>query len=197
MPFIIRMFFRGCTWRRKTKEKVIYLTFDDGPVPETTPYLLDLLDEYGWKATFFCVGENVQRHPELYREILARGHRTGNHTFNHLRGTRCSTEEYVDNVRKAAEYIDSPLFRPPHGRMKGNQRRRLREQYEIIMWDVLTQDYNKLLSPDYILGKIRRLSRNGSIVVYHDSVKARNNLLATLPRAIEFWNEQGFRCGLL
>ena len=197
MPFIIRMFFRGCTWRRKTKEKVIYLTFDDGPVPETTPYLLDLLDEYGWKATFFCVGENVQRHPELYREILARGHRTGNHTFNHLRGTRCSTEEYVDNVRKAAEYIDSPLFRPPHGRMKGNQRRRLREQYEIIMWDVLTRDYNKLLSPDYILGKIRRLSRNGSIVVYHDSVKARNNLLATLPRAIEFWNEQGFRCGLL
>ena len=197
MPFIIRMFFRGCTWRRKTKEKVIYLTFDDGPVPETTPYLLDLLDEYGWKATFFCVGENVQRHPELYREILARGHRTGNHTFNHLRGTRCSTEEYVDNVRKAAEYIDSPLFRPPHGRMKGNQRRKLREQYEIIMWDVLTQDYNKLLSPDYILGKIRRLSRNGSIVVYHDSVKARNNLLATLPRAIEFWNEQGFRCGLL
>ena len=197
MPFIIRMFFRGCTWRRKTKEKVIYLTFDDGPVPETTPYLLDLLDEYGWKATFFCVGENVQRHPELYREILARGHRTGNHTFNHLRGTRCSTEEYVDNVRKAAEYIDSPLFRPPHGRMKGNQRRKLREQYEIIMWDVLTQDYNKLLSPDYILGKIQRLSRNGSIVVYHDSVKARNNLLATLPRAIEFWNEQGFRCGLL
>ncbi len=197
MPFIIRMFFRGCTWRRKTKEKVIYLTFDDGPVPETTPYLLDLLDEYGWKATFFCVGENVQRHPELYREILARGHRTGNHTFNHLRGTRCSTEEYVDNVHKAAEYIDSPLFRPPHGRMKGNQRRRLREQYEIIMWDVLTRDYNKLLSPDYILGKIRRLSRNGSIVVYHDSVKARNNLLATLPRAIEFWNEQGFRCGLL
>lgn len=197
MPFIIRMFFRGCTWRRKTKEKVIYLTFDDGPVPETTPYLLDLLDEYGWKATFFCVGENVQRHPELYREILARGHRTGNHTFNHLRGTRCSTEEYVDNVHKASEYIDSPLFRPPHGRMKGNQRRRLREQYEIIMWDVLTQDYNKLLSPDYILGKIRRLSRNGSIVVYHDSVKARNNLLATLPRAIEFWNEQGFRCGLL
>ena len=197
MPFIIRMFFRGCTWRRKTKEKVIYLTFDDGPVPETTPYLLDLLDEYGWKATFFCVGENVQRHPELYREILARGHRTGNHTFNHLRGTRCSTEEYVDNVRKAAEYIDSPLFRPPHGRMKGNQRRKLREQYEIIMWDVLTQDYNKLLSPDYILGKIRRLSRNGSIVVYHDSAKARNNLLATLPRAIEFWNEQGFRSGLL
>ena len=197
VPFIIRMFFRGCTWRRKTREKVIYLTFDDGPVPETTPYLLDLLDEYGWKATFFCVGENVQRHPELYREILARGHRTGNHTFNYLRGTHCGIEEYVDNVYKAAEYIDSPLFRPPHGRMKARQRRKLREQYEIIMWDVLTQDYNKLLSPDYILGKIRRLSRNGSIVVYHDSAKARNNLLATLPRAIEFWNEQGFRSGLL
>ena len=191
------MFFRGCTWRRKTRKKVIYLTFDDGPVPETTPYLLDLLDEYGWKATFFCVGENVQRHPELYREILARGHRTGNHTFNHLRGTRCGIEEYVDNVHKAGEYIDSTLFRPTHGRMKARQRRKLREQYEIIMWDVLTQDYNKLLSPDYILGKIRRLSRNGSIVVYHDSAKARNNLLATLPRAIEFWNEQGFRSGLL
>ncbi len=191
------MFYRGCTWRRKTKEKVIYLTFDDGPIPETTPFLLDLLDEYNWKATFFCVGENVQKYPDLYREILARGHRTGNHTFNHMKGYRSGIEEYVENVRKASEYIDSNLFRPPHGRMRSRQRKNLREHYEIIMWDILTQDYNKSLTPEYILGKIRRLSRKGSIVVFHDSIKSRNNMLATLPRAIEFWNEQGFKSGLL
>lgn len=191
------MFYRGCTWRRKTKEKVIYLTFDDGPIPETTPFLLDLLDEYNWKATFFCVGENVQKYPDLYREILARGHRTGNHTFNHMKGYRSGIEEYVENVRKASEYIDSNLFRPPHGRMRSHQRKNLREHYEIIMWDILTQDYNKSLTPEYILGKIRRLSRKGSIVVFHDSIKSRNNMLATLPRAIEFWNEQGFKSGLL
>ncbi len=197
MPKIIRLFRRNCTWRRDTKEKVIYLTFDDGPVPETTPFLLDLLDCYNWKATFFCVGENVQKYPELYREILNRGHRTGNHTFNHLKGSRCDTEEYVENVQKAAGYIESKLFRPPYGRLTSKQGKRLGEDYEIIMWDVLTKDYNKWFTPDHIMGKIRRLSRRGSIVVFHDSVRARNNVLSTLPQAIEFWNAQGFRHGLL
>lgn len=191
------MFYKGCTWRRKTKDKVIYLTFDDGPVPEVTPFLLDLLDEYNWKATFFCVGENVQKYPELYQDILARGHQVGNHTFNHMKGFRTGIEEYVNNVQKASEYIDSNLFRPPHGRMRRRQRRNLRENYEIIMWDILTRDYNKSLTPEHIMGKIRRLSRKGSIVLFHDSIKARNNMLATLPRAIEFWNEQGYTSGTL
>lgn len=197
VPFVLRMFYRGCTWRRKSKEKIIYLTFDDGPVPEVTPLVLDLLDEYNWKATFFCVGENVQKYPELYQEIIKRGHRTGNHTFNHLKGFSTGIQEYATNINKAAEYIDSNLFRPPYGRIRQRQKKHLRNEYEIIMWDLLTRDYNKSLTPETIMAKIRRLSRKGSIVLFHDSIKARNNMLATLPRAIEFWNEQGYKSGLL
>ena len=194
---IIRLFYRAFTWRRKTKEKLIYLTFDDGPTPEVTPLVLDLLDEYGWKATFFCVGENVQKYPELYQEILRRGHRTGNHTFNHLSGFSTGIEEYVINVKKAAEYIDSNLFRPPHGRIRQGQKNQLLQDYEIVMWDLLTRDYSKYQTPEAILHRIKRLSRKGSIILFHDSVKARNNVLATLPRAIEFWNEQAYRFALL
>lgn len=194
---IVKLFYRDCIWRRKSKDKVIYLTFDDGPVPEVTPLVLDLLDEYNWKATFFCVGENVQKYPELYQEILKRGHRTGNHTFNHLKGFSTGTEEYVSNVNKASEYIDSNLLRPPYGKIRFRQKRNLRNKYDIIMWDLLTRDYNKSLTPEVIMNKIRRLSRKGSIVLFHDSIKARNNMLAVLPRAIEFWNEQGYKSGLL
>jgi len=197
VPKIIRLFYRGFTWRRKSKEKVIYLTFDDGPVPEVTPLVLDLLDEYGWKATFFCVGENVQKYPELYDDILKRGHRTGNHTFNHLKGFSTGIDEYVENVAKAAGYIDSNLLRPPYGKIKNRQKKKLRDDYEIIMWDLLTRDYSKSLTPEQIMHKIRRLSRKGSIVLFHDSIKARNNMLAVLPRAIEFWNEQGYHSELL
>ncbi len=197
VPVLIRTFYIGCVWRRKTKDKTIYLTFDDGPVPEVTPVLLDLLDEYNWKATFFCVGENVQKYPDLYQDILRRGHHTGNHTFNHLKGFSYSIDEYVNNVYKASEYIDSKLFRPPYGKIKQRQKKELQKEYEIIMWDLLTQDYNKSRTPEIIMNKIRRLSRKGSIVLFHDSIKARNNMLATLPRAIEFWNEQGYTSGLL
>ena len=195
---IIRLFYRGFTWRKKTKEKIIYLTFDDGPTPELTPLILELLDEYGWKATFFCVGENVEKYPELYQEILNRGHRTGNHTFNHLNGFSSGIEEYVTNVRKAAEYIDSNLFRPPYGKIKRRQKKQIKlDNYEIVMWDLFTRDYDKKQTPEAILHKIKRLSRKGSIVLFHDSVKARNNVLAAFPRAIEFWNEQGYRFGVL
>lgn len=195
---IIRLFYRGFTWRKKTKEKIIHLTFDDGPTPEITPWILELLDEYGWKATFFCVGENVEKYPELYQKILNRGHRTGNHTFNHLSGFSTKTEEYITNVRKAAEHIDSNLFRPPYGKIKRKQKKQIKlDGYEIVMWDLFTRDYNKKQTPEAILHKIKRLSRKGSIVLFHDSAKARNNVLAALPRAIEFWNEQGYRFGLL
>ena len=197
VPILIRLLYRKCVWRRKTKEKIIYLTFDDGPTPEVTPLVLDLLDEYNWKATFFCVGENVQKHSELYQEILNRGHRVGNHTFNHLKGFSTGIEEYVTNVQKAAEHIDSNLLRPPYGKIKNRQKKRLHEKYEIVMWDLLTRDYNKSLTPEIIMNKIRRYSRKGSIVLFHDSAKARNNMLATLPRAIEFWNEEGYKSGLL
>lgn len=197
VPLIFRIFMRGYVWRRKSTEKIIYLTFDDGPIPEVTPLVLDLLDEYGWKATFFCVGENVKKYPELYDEILKRGHKTGNHTYNHLKGYSTSIEKYAENVRKASEYIDSTLFRPPYGRIRHRQKKELQQEYEIIMWDVLTQDYDKSMTPDMIMNRIKRYSRKGSIVLFHDSLKSRNNVIAALPRAIELWNALGFKYGLL
>lgn len=196
-PAFLRPFFAGTVWRKKTSSKVIYLTFDDGPVPEVTPQVLDILDRYGWKATFFNVGDNVRKYPELYRELINRGHQTGNHTFNHLAGYKYSTDEYVSNVRKAAEYIRSNLFRPPHGRITRAQIKALKQDYRIIMWDVITHDYNARLSREQVLKNVTRNLRKGSIVVFHDSVKARNHVLSVLPDAIEFWISNGYTFGLL
>jgi len=196
-PDILRPFLGKLLWRKKSSEKVIYVTFDDGPVPEVTPRVLDMLDEYNLKATFFCVGENVEKYPELYNDILRRGHKTGNHTYNHLKGISVSTEDYVANVKKAAGLIDSRLFRPPYGRINFRQKQALRKEYEIVMWDLITQDYNKNLSPNNILQNIKRYSRNGSLVVFHDSIKAERNMLTVLPRAIEYWNSRGYRFEVL
>ena len=194
---IFRPFLGKLTWRRSSSSKVIYLTFDDGPMPEVTPLVLDLLDKYNVKATFFCVGENVRKYPELYKEILQRGHRTGNHTFNHIKGFNVPTSEYVANVDKAAEYIDSKLFRPQYGRIKRNQIRKLKSRYEIIMWDLLTFDYNQKIEKEAIIRRVKHQSRNGSIVVFHDSLKAKNNMLSVLPLAIEFWNSKDYTFDLL
>jgi len=196
-PDLLRPFLGKLLWRKDSSEKVIYVTFDDGPVPEVTPLVLDLLDEYNIKATFFCVGENVEKYPEIYNEVLKRGHHTGNHTYNHLKGISVSTDEYVANVQKAAERIDSNLFRPPFGRIKNKQKRALRDRYEIVMWDLITYDYDKSLSPETILHNIKRFSRNGSLVVFHDSIKAERNMLAVLPLAIEYWNSKGYRFDVL
>jgi peptidoglycan/xylan/chitin deacetylase (PgdA/CDA1 family) len=191
------LFFPSLIWRVKTRSKLIYLTFDDGPVPEVTPQVLDILDAFGWKATFFCVGENVVKYPDLYQEILARGHRTGNHSYNHIRGFRYATEEYVQNVKKASEMIQSKLFRPPHGRIKLAQLKALRKEYDIVMWDVITYDYDRKRSPERILKTIRRNLRKGSVVVFHDSLKAKENVLEVLPKALAFWQSKGYGCALL
>ena len=197
LPRIIRPFFRNTIWRKTPSEKVIYLTFDDGPVPEVTPSVLDILDKYGWKATFFCVGENVLKYPELYNDVLRRGHRTGNHSFNHIKGFNYSTEAYVENVKKAAEYIHSDLFRPPYGRITRKQISALKDDYNIVMWDVITHDYDKKLSPEQVFANVTNHLRKGSIVVFHDSVKASTNVLEVLPKAIEFWKNQGYDYRLL
>jgi len=166
-------------------------------VPEVTPLVLDLLDEHNIKATFFCVGENVQKHPDTFAQVMSRGHKVGNHTFNHLKGFSVTDEEYYDNIDKAAELIDSKLFRPPYGRITGKQMKKLRDRYTIIMWDVITHDYNKNLSPETIMRTIKRYSRNGSLVVFHDSIKAKENVLAVLPLAIEYWKSKGYTFGVL
>ena len=196
-PRLLRPLWGKVVWRKDPSKKVIYLTFDDGPVPEVTPLVLDLLDEHNIKATFFCVGENVQKHPDTFAQVMSRGHKVGNHTFNHLKGFSVKDEEYYDNIDKAAELIDSKLFRPPYGRITGKQMKKLRDRYTIIMWDVITHDYNKSLSPETIMRTIKRYSRNGSLVVFHDSIKAKENVLAVLPLAIEYWKSKGYTFGVL
>ena len=196
-PGILRPFWRKVIWRKSTSEKVIYLTFDDGPVPEVTLLVLDLLDNFNVKATFFCVGENVEKYPETYTEVLRRGHKTGNHTFNHIKGFSTSTDEYINNTVKAAEFIDSKLFRPPHGQITFKQIKALKTNYMIIMWDLITHDYNNKLTPKIILKTIKRHSRNGCIFVFHDSLKAKENMLTVLTMSIEWWKSEGYEFGVL
>ncbi|MDH6314146.1 peptidoglycan/xylan/chitin deacetylase (PgdA/CDA1 family) [Parabacteroides sp. PFB2-10] len=191
-PRLYRALFPGAIWRLPDAEKCVYLTFDDGPIPEITPWVLDVLDEYDVKATFFCVGDNVRKHPDIYRMILERGHRVGNHTFNHIQGIRFWTKNYLANVEKAAELIDSPLFRPPHGHMRMPQILSLRDTYRIIMWDVVTRDYSPHLTPGEVLRVVKRYTRNGSIIVFHDSLKAEENMKYAMPRAIEWLKQEGY-----
>jgi peptidoglycan-N-acetylglucosamine deacetylase len=196
-PAVFRPLFGDVLWRVKTAEKKIYLTFDDGPVPEVTPAVLEILTRYGWKATFFCVGENVYRYPAVYQQIVDEGHQVGNHTYNHLKGWDSGLKSYVDNVNKASELIHSSLFRPPHGRIGFRQLNVLRKNYRIVMWDVITADYDARKTPEGVLHIVRTNIRPGSVVVFHDSLKARDRVLNVLPQAIEFWESEGYTWGLL
>lgn len=192
-PWLYRVLFPGVTWRMRHSEKSVYLTFDDGPIPEVTPWVLDTLDQYGIKATFFCVGDNVRKYPDIYRMIIERGHQVGNHTFNHIQGIRTWTKNYIANVQKAAGFIDSALFRPPHGHMRYPQILFLRKRYKIIMWDVVTRDYSPHMTPNGVFNVVRKYTRNGSIIVFHDSLKAEKNMREAMPRSIEWLLQQGYQ----
>lgn len=194
---LIRALYPGAIWRMDPKEKAVYLTFDDGPIPEITPWVLDLLDKYGIKATFFLVGDNVRKHPEEFHMILKRGHRVGNHTFNHIRGFEHLTKSYLANTEKANELIQSDLFRPPHGHMRAPQYYMLRKKYKIVMWDLVTRDYSNKLNGQQVLKKVKHYVRNGSIITFHDSLKSEQNMKYALPRAIEWLQEQGYQFKLL
>jgi peptidoglycan/xylan/chitin deacetylase (PgdA/CDA1 family) len=192
-PLLYRILFPEAVWRiKRKKRRVVYLTFDDGPVPEVTPWVLDTLDHYGVKATFFMVGNNVVRNPQLFDEIKRRGHGYGNHTMNHLQGMKTTLADYIHNIDQANELIDSSLFRPPHGLMKWSQARAIKERYNIIMYDLVTRDYSRQMNGEEVLANVRRYVRNGSIIVFHDSLKAEKNLRYALPRAIEWLKEQGY-----
>lgn len=192
-PVIYRMLFPEGLWRIiRPGKKCVYLTFDDGPIPAVTPWVLDLLDKYGIKATFFCVGENVMRYPEVFEEVKRRGHVVGNHTHNHLQGLKVSTETYVQNVQKANEYINSTLFRPPHGLMKGTQSKTLKREFNIIMYDLITRDYCRKIDGEQVFKNVRKYARNGSIIVFHDSLKSEKNMKYALPRAIEWLLKEGY-----
>ena len=196
-PWFYRALFPGVTWRIPADRKCVYLTFDDGPIPEVTPWVLEVLDRYDVKAAFFMVGDNVRKHPDVYRMVVDRGHRVGNHTFNHIQGIQYRTRNYRANVEKAAEWIPGDLFRPPHGYMRLRQVLALRRRYRIIMWDVVTRDYSPRLTPDEVFDNVRRYTRDGSIIVFHDSLKAERNLREALPRSIEWLRAEGYEFRLL
>lgn len=191
-PYLLRIFYNELIWRFSVSEKKVYLTFDDGPIPGVTPWVLSVLEKYQIKATFFCIGDNVKKHPEIYQEILAKGHAVGNHTFNHIKGWNYSTEDYVKNTQQCAEFVSSNLFRPPYGRIKKSQIKALLPDYKIIMWDVLSQDYDKLISKEKVYRNVIKGTRNGSIIVFHDSLKAAERLKFALPKAIDYLVKNGF-----
>lgn len=192
-PLAYRILFPEALWRIKRHgAKVVYLTFDDGPIPEVTPWVLDLLDKYGIKATFFLVGDNVRRSPELFEEIKRRGHSYGNHTMHHLQGMKVTSLRYMRDITEADALIDSTLFRPPHGILRWAQAAAIKNHYNIVMYDLVTRDYSKKLTPERVLENVKRYVRNGSIIVFHDSLKARKNLTFALPRAIEWLKSQGY-----
>ena len=174
------------------RERSVYLTFDDGPIPEATPFILDTLKEHGVHATFFMVGDNVRKHPELYQRILDEGHQIGNHTHNHISGLRRSLHEYSYNVEKANAYIQSHLFRPPHGWMRLPQYALLTRKYKVVMWDLVTRDYSKWMTAEDIFNNVKRYARNGSIITFHDSLKSIEKLKIALPKSILWLKEQGY-----
>ncbi len=202
IPSFIPKLLPALVWRMSTQQKQIFLTFDDGPVPGPTEFVLETLQKYKALATFFCIGDNVRKHPDVFLKIAAAGHTIGNHTFNHLKGWSHSTKEYQENIELCDHQINSTLqlpisslrllFRPPYGQITLRQINALKDKYKIIMWDVLTQDYRISMSPAKCLAGTIGATRPGSVVVFHDSIKASNNMFYTLPRYLDHFSEQGF-----
>ena len=198
-PQIIKRLFINQVWDIPNKENKIYLTFDDGPTPEITEWVLRILKENNIKATFFCIGNNIEKHPEIFNKVVNDGHGIGNHTFNHKKGWKTTTTDYIQNVELCNSEINNlqsticNLFRPPYGKIKPSQSKKLRELgYKIIMWDILTADFDGEISKEKCLENATQKVTAGSIVVFHDSVKAFVNLEYTLPRAIQILKEKGF-----
>lgn len=201
-PFFLPILYPSLTWRIPSDSNTLYLTFDDGPVPGPTEFVLEILNRAGVKATFFCIGDNIRKHPNIFRNIIAHGHAIGNHTYHHLNGWKTTTEEYEQNAARCRAEVEShlghqeaslrSLFRPPFGRISRNQIKKLQPEYRIIMWDVLSVDYNKNLSGEKCLRNTISASRPGSIIVFHDSYKAEKNLMYALPRFVEHFLENGY-----
>ncbi|WP_147678472.1 polysaccharide deacetylase family protein [Algibacter pacificus] len=206
IPLVVKKMFPNYIWDIATNEKIIYLTFDDGPTPDITNWILDTLKTYNAKATFFCIGNNVEKYPELFRNIIKNGHAIGNHTQNHVKGWKTKTDDYLSEVAQAEEHIQkekpqphsstfkaAKLFRPPYGKITTQQANALMKLgYKIIMWDVLSIDWNRNISEDTCFKNAISKTKNGSIIVFHDSVKASKNMQATLPKVLKYFTDQGF-----
>ena len=203
IPRIIRWIYPRRIWTGPAEGNQIYLTFDDGPIPEVTPWVLDLLKEYRAKATFFCIGDNVKKHPEIFRRIVAEGHSIGNHTFNHLNGWSTDTSHYVQNVLKAEKILEinssaeirakNRLFRPPFGRLRPLQAKELQKRgFKLVMWEIISEDYDRKVSSEKCFDNVSKNAKPGSIIVFHDSLKAQKNLEACLPKVLELFSQKGY-----
>jgi peptidoglycan/xylan/chitin deacetylase (PgdA/CDA1 family) len=192
VPEFFRNLYPKALWRMNPQERAVYLTFDDGPIPVITPWVVELLGRYGIKATFFMVGDNVHKFSQEYMQVVEEGHRVGNHTFNHLKGLFTSTKEYIENVDQADAFIHSNLFRPPHGFLNHRLYNILSKRYRFVMWDLVTRDYSYRMTGEDVLENVKRYTRNGSIITFHDSLRAEKNLKYALPLAIEWLLEQGY-----
>lgn len=188
----LRWLYPLALWRMDRHERSVYLTFDDGPIPQVTPWVLSVLRHYNIKATFFMVGDNVRKHPEEFVQVVDEGHRIGNHTYNHIGGLRHGIRSYLANVEKANDLLHTDLFRPPHGWMKWGQYIAVRRRYRVVMWDLVTRDYSTRLNGRDVLFNVRRYARPGSIITFHDSLKSEDKLLYALPRSIEWLLSQGY-----
>lgn len=191
-PALLKLLLPDICWHYPRGEKTIHLTFDDGPEPEVTPAVLQLLHEYRARATFFCIGSRVVQHPDLYKQLSAAGHTTGNHTFSHPAGFRTSHSAYIEDVQRAAACIPSPLFRPPYGQLTPRTYRHLRGWYRIVMWDVLSGDFDHKLDAEKVAQQTIRAIRPGSVVVFHDSLKAAPRMLPALRKVLEHFSKEGY-----
>lgn len=195
-PLFLKWYYPSLTWNKNRKEKVIYLTFDDGPIPDVTAFVLKTLKNFDAKATFFCIGDNVMKHPDIFEQVKNEGHRIGNHTFNHLKGWETDDQAYLANFEKCQVLTNTNLFRPPYGRIKRSQISAIKSanpEMQIIMWDVLSGDFDTSLSPEKCAGNVIKNTRNGSVVVFHDSLKAFGRLEYTLPLILRHFKEQGYQ----
>lgn len=188
----LRWLYPRAAWRMDHNDHSVYLTFDDGPIPESTPFILQTLAEFDVKATFFMVGDNVRKYPNLFRQIVSAGHQVGNHTYHHLGGFKHIAKTYIDDTERANDLIGSHLFRPPHGCMSHGHYLWLKRKYRIVMWDLVTRDYSKWLTADDVYENVRRYARNGSIITFHDSLKSIDKLRTALPRSLKWLKEQGY-----
>ncbi|MBC9911422.1 polysaccharide deacetylase family protein [Chitinophaga varians] len=194
-PGILKALYKSCIWDLSPANNTVYLTFDDGPHPEATPFILEQLKKYDAQGTFFCIGKNVVEHPDIYQQILEAGHSTGNHTHNHVNGWKTSTDKYIENILEARKYITSPLFRPPYGRITPFQIKQLKQTVpgtKIIMWDVLSADFDQEIDGEACVQNVVFKMRPGSIVVFHDSTKAWDRMSYALPRVLEHCKKQGY-----
>jgi peptidoglycan/xylan/chitin deacetylase (PgdA/CDA1 family) len=199
--YLVKKIFPNYVWNIPNNDKKVFLTFDDGPTPEITEWTLEQLQKHDAKATFFCIGNNIEKHPEIFHKVIKEGHSIGNHTFDHLKGWKTSIEDYVENVALCQSQIVNHgsqivnLFRPPYGKIKPLQSKILRKQgYKIIMWDVISFDFDASISKEKCLENILKNVQSGSIIVFHDSIKAEKKLKYVLPKALEFFKQRGFVC---